>query len=159
MSEEITPEKTLDNFIEYLSSLPTLVGKTIGEIKEQNTTYSLRDIQEIIGKLKKDGYAWLDYESEMPKYGGEPRYISTFEGRLFIKNGGYTAKSLADFDDAEQMRNEANRVIRVDELNGQNQTMLNTLTNRLAWATWFAFGSAILLLLWQIYSYYHPITT
>jgi Na+/pantothenate symporter len=30
------------------------------------------------------------------------------------------------------------------------------MTHRLVWATWFAFGAAILVFLWQIVLWYYP---
>lgn len=80
-------------------------------------------------------------------------YCISFEGFLFE---GYEAKALADATYAEEQRLEITRLKTVDISSDQNQKTLNKLTNRLSWATWFAFGAALLLLIWSIYSYYHP---
>jgi len=84
----------------------------------------------------------------------EEHYAITFDGTLFTELGGYNAKSLALAADVEQQQLETSRLRSVDVSNDQNQKRLNKLTNRLAWATWFAFGVGLSLFLWDVVRYF-----
>ncbi len=155
---ELKPESVLDLFLKYFNELPDLHGKTISQIKIDNEEYSLRQIQEITGKLKRDGYISFDYYFENNIDKSDPSYASTFEGKLFHSAGGYVAKSLADVAYVEQQTLEIARLKSVDVSNDQNQTRLNKLTNRVFVATLIASVAALAVLCWQIWIHYHPET-
>jgi len=152
--ENLTAIQKLDLLLEYFIKMDTPPFKTDDEIFNELKPESTKEMFEIMHKLEREGYISTSILSI--KGQDETVYGSTFDGRLFYLAGGYNAKSLADAADAEQQRLEINRLRSVDASNDQNQKTLNKLTNRLSWATWFAFGAAMALLIWSIYSYYHP---
>lgn len=158
MDENLNPIEKLDKFLTYFMEMGlTEDGRTSrlsNEIHQETGSGDVKEMFEILHKLQSDGYISSirrDYHGKSVAF-----YSSTFDGRLFYLNGGYDAKSFADAANAEEQRLEIARLRNVNVSNDQNQKTLNTLTNRLAWATWFAFGAAISLLCWQIFSYYHP---
>jgi len=149
METPITPIQKLDTVLYVISLSQT---KNLGGIKDYISVNSKWDmtttyIQNILDRLAKDRYAKLQPSGA---------WIITFDGEIFKDTGGYHAKFLADAADAEQRRLEIDRLRSVNVSNDLNQKMLNKLTNRLSWATWFAFGAAMALLFWSIYSSYHP---
>lgn len=154
MFEKLNPVDKLDFVLDYFVNMNNPPFKTDAEIAKELKFELTKEMFEIMHKLEKDGYITSDIIS---RYGQNITiYGSTFDGRLFYLNCGYNAKALAAAADKEQQKLEIDRLKFVDISSDQNQKTLNKLTNRLAWATWFAFVAAICLLGWQIYSYYHP---
>jgi len=149
MDAPITPIQKLDTILYIISLSPEKNIEGIQAYLKDNYNCSISpfDIRKVVMRLDKDGY--IEF------FSGATCRIK-FDGELFLSQGGYTAKSLADAADAEQQMLEIARLKSVDVSSDQNQKTLNKLTNRLSWATWFAFGAAFFLLGWQIYSYYHP---
>ena len=143
----LTPIEHLDFMLTTLKPKALLIGHFINIYAEHEIEMSSEEIDRIALKLKQDGYIII------PTVGN---YMITIDGYLFEENGGYHAKVLADAADAEEQRLEIARLRSVDVSNDRNQKTLNRLTNRLSWATWFAFGVALALLIWSIYSYRHP---
>jgi len=156
--ENLESEKILDFFLKYFSELPTLNGKNISQIHIDYPIYPLKEIIEIIGKLKKDGYVWEDYNTEnaISRNTVTPSFTSTFDGRMFITNGGYEAKALRDANDALLAQMEVDRRRTLDVLLATNSTRLNSLTNRLFWATVIASVAALFLLSWQVFLWINP---
>lgn len=156
--ENLGSEKTLDVFLKYFSELPDLNGKNIAQIHIDYPIYPLKEIIEIIGKLKKDGYVWEDYKTEnaISRNIVTPSFTSTFDGRMFITNGGYEAKALRDANDALLTQKELDRRKELDGLLIERSTRLNVLTNRLFWATVVASVAALLLLSWQVFLWINP---
>jgi len=152
--ENLTAIEKLDALLTYF----VIEKSTRVSFSDMTTRFNATpgQIREILDRLLSDGYV-REFIHTHPMGTSEwESYSSTFDGRLFYESGGYNAKALADAADAEQQMLEIARLKSVDVSNDQNQRTLNKLTNRLSWATWFAFGAAVLLLGWQIYSYYHP---
>jgi hypothetical protein len=145
---DFTPIQKLDTVLYILN----LNSKNIGGIRvylldNYLTNLTIAEVLRIAKRLEKDGYIIIE---------NQDLCLITFDGELFLQQGGYQAKSLADASNVEEQMLEIARLKSVDVSSDQNQRTLNTLTNRLSWATWFAFGAAIALLCWQIFSYYHP---
>jgi predicted transcriptional regulator len=108
--------------------LPTAVLVTLNARYAAN--FSNEELNRVIEKLKKDEFLILNSEA---------KYAITIDGYYFI---GYVEQ---DKVNNEKMRliaaSKARKVCRERSLN---------------YATWFAGFAALLLLSWQIYSYYHP---
>jgi SOS-response transcriptional repressor LexA len=128
----VSEQKNLQGFQSYLKDNASL---------ELSTSY----IQKILERLQKDGYVKLNPSSA---------WTITFDGEVFKDAGGYNARFLAEAAEAEQQQLEIDRLKSVDASNDQNQKMLNKLTNRLTWGTWFAFGAALALLIWTIVQHF-----
>jgi len=135
----IDPEALLDSVLTFLAQLPDEDGKLVDEISAA-LTIPLKDTFEIVRKLEKDGFAIRDYITD--PVDASP-YWSTFDGRIFIENGGYIRRKQVDDEKTEIIvRNESQR-LRNDHL--------------LIVGTWFAGIAALLLLLWQVFLYLYPV--
>lgn len=147
MDTPITPIQKLDTilYIASVSEQKNISGFESYLRDNANCVLSQVYIQKILERLEKDGYVKLNPSQA---------WSITFDGEVFKDAGGYNAKSLADAVDAEQQMLEINRLKSVDVSSDQNQKTLNKLTNRLVMATWFAFGAAIALLIWQIVQHF-----
>lgn len=151
-SDSLSDEQKLDTVLEYLTKLNRQDYQGDGQIASGlNSINSVKEISEILIKLHADGYA--DTASKM----ATGTFMSTFDGRMFINNGGYTAKALKDANDALWKQSEIDRQRTLDTLLATNSTRLNGLTNRLVFGTWFAGAAALLLLLWQVWIWFYPI--
>jgi hypothetical protein len=154
MEAPVTPMDKLDTILYILSLSPQ---KNIGGIQQylrdnyNGCDLRVEELRKIAKRLAKDEY--IEYS-----LGAGDMCTITFDGELFLQMGGYNSKALADAADAEEQRLEIARLKYVDVSSDLNQKTLNTLTGRLVRATWFAFGAAIALLAWQIYSTYNPAT-
>jgi hypothetical protein len=133
------PDAILNTVLSFLTDLPNADGKLVSEISAV-LTIPLKDSFEIIRKLERDGFAIRDYITD--PVNASP-YWSTFEGRMFIENGGYVRQKQIDNEKMGiSVRNE-NRRLRNDHL--------------LIAGTWFAGIAALLLLLWQVFLYLYPV--
>lgn len=94
-----------------------------------------KEVFEILIKLRKDGYI------ASPDETGYAIYVSNFDGRLFIDNGGYTTKALKDANDALLVQLEINRRIELDAHLKNAASRLNLLT------LWLAIGTGALALI------------
>ncbi|NNU34649.1 hypothetical protein HK413_12250 [Mucilaginibacter sp. S1162] len=103
-----------------------------------------KEIFEILLKLLKDGYV------TSTNYSGHGNYVSNFDGRLFIDNGGYVAKALKDANDALLVQLEIDRRRTLDVLLATNSTRLNVLT-------WWLVIGAFAVVAWQIFLYFYPV--
>ena len=133
-----TFEEILDQFLEYYVKLPNSVGKYHGEALKDNPDYTLKEIVEIAGKLKHDGFIWADHETEGWPDIREKRWTSTFAGRMFLHNGGYVGKKAKEVEESEKLRLEKERHETIEEQLEINSGTLNKLTR------WLAYGTFIL---------------
>lgn len=99
MSEEV---KFLDEILYHLLDVPNHKGKEFYEFDFQKKHYSIdrEYIKSAVNKLIKDGYVHsLVPENNViinARIAG--MYYLTFEGMFFIKNGGYEAQKLSDYN-------------------------------------------------------------
>jgi hypothetical protein len=142
---DLTPEQKLDIVLQFVVNLSAdqFIGRNDIAYLLSALAYE-KEIGEILLKLYKDGYVATNNEI------GTGYFFSNFDGRLFIDNGGYTAKALRDSEALAQQRLDAARLIDLESQNLTNSNLLNTLTGRLVRATWFAFFAAIGLLAWDV---------
>lgn len=136
---DLDPEALLNTVLQYLTELPDATGKLVNEIATE-LTISLKDTFEIIRKLEKDGFAVRDYINDPVD---KSPYWSTFDGRIFFNNGGYTRQKEIDNLTLSLIAKNESRRLRND--------------HRLIYGTWFAGIAAVLLFLWQIFLYLYPV--
>jgi hypothetical protein len=148
---DLSPEQKLDMVLQYVVNLGYIdfLNRDAIAAAIDGTPY-IKEISEILIKLTDDRY--ITTSSHM----GLGTYISNFDGRMFIDNGGYTAKALRDAEVLEQKRIDAARLIQLESQNLINSNRLNTLTHRLVVGTIAAAIVGLALLLWQVYVFYHP---
>jgi len=137
-SELSSNEEKLDMVLRYVVSL----GKD-DLLTRDSIAYNMdagshvKEISEVLLKLYKDGY--VHTQNEM----GLSSYVSNFDGRIFIQNGGYVRKKETDDETANIIVRNENRRLRNDHL--------------LIVGTWFAGIAALLLFLWQFFLYFYPV--
>ena len=151
-SELTSDEEKIDMVLRYVVSLQAehLYDKNQIAANMDATSY-VKEIGEILLKLYKDGY--VHTQNTM----GLAPYVSNFDGRMFSKSGGYSAKASRDTATAEQQRIDAARLIDLENQNLIHSGQLNTLTHRLVVAAWFAFGAAAILFLWNVWIWFYPV--
>jgi hypothetical protein len=115
------------------------IGKTADHFKTTNEA-----IREVLDRLLLDGFLKeIPYDRPMPSgYTTLYAYIITFDGRFFYENGGYK----------EQKRHE--------ELANSTNELKEKIALRheklLVRGTWAAAIVGLLVLVWQVYSYFNP---
>ncbi|HZY38489.1 MAG TPA: hypothetical protein VFE53_17645 [Mucilaginibacter sp.] len=131
---------------EFESALP--IGEISTGVKNIFTTDETEVIS-ILNKLVKDEYA-NTFQSPMNYIHSETRkytilltyFIITFEGRYFIKTGGYVRR--------EEFRiSEKTRLDGLEAHQREQANTLNRLTRLVAWGTVAASVVAFLLLVWE----------
>jgi hypothetical protein len=134
---DLPPEQKLDivlqkivNMSETDNSFYAFIANYVGA-----SEYT-KEIFEILLKLLKDGYVTSTNNS------GHGSYVSNFDGRLFIDNGGYTE--------------EKNRRIADENISVQNEKRIIRNERLLIQGTWFAGFAALFLLLWQVFLWINP---
>lgn len=120
--KNILPFKKLDVVLQYILDANKPPFRRISEIQKQiNFESDSKELIEILDKLVKDGYV-----KEDPDVNNGSRYLSTFEGRIFMaEHGGYIKMIENDYlktirDDQTENRKVKNelRLIRVTRLAG-----------------------------------------
>jgi hypothetical protein len=147
MDDQITNNK-LDTILTILKTTTKNLGGIQLYLNDNNITgFDFDEIRRIVRKLIDVGYL-RDF--------GNATYTVTFDGNIFIENGGYTAKALRDANESLSEQRETDRRRTLDALLAANSTTLNVLTKRLVIATWVAGILGVLILLWQIFQYLFP---
>jgi hypothetical protein len=105
-AKEIWPLKKLDEVLKYLLNVNQPLHRTFDEIQKGLPFESdSKDLNEILGKLEKDGYI----ESEIRSSDSIRQFRSTFDGRYFItETGGYLAKNQKDYQIRKKILSDAN---------------------------------------------------
>lgn len=137
-SDNLSNEQKLDCVLEYLVSLPKDDYVNSDNVVDRIEAFSHRkEVYEILIKLTKDGY--INTHSSM----GTGTYVSNFDGRMFIQNGGY---------EAQAKRDQLQLTIAV-----QNETRTVRNERLLVNGTWFAGVAAVVLFLWQVWMWFYPV--
>jgi hypothetical protein len=141
--ENLTAIEKLDALLEYLTTQPKAVVKS--QITEHfSAEFEL--IEQVLDRLIDDGF--VKEKTNISDMGfGKPwttfTYILTFDGRFFYENGGYKEQrhkeQLAELSDAQKER---------IALRNENLVMRGT---------WAAAVVGLLVLAWQVYSYFYPV--
>jgi hypothetical protein len=127
---DLSPEQKLDIVLQKIVNTPVSDDLRYGIIANLvGASGYEKEIFEILLKLRKDGYV------TSPNDSGHGNYVSNFDGRLFIDQGGYEAKASEDANDALLKRLEINRQRILDASLEKNSKRLNDLTLYLAIAT------------------------
>lgn len=142
---DLSPEQKLDVVLKTLLSLSEEHTVRYKEVVVNVNAHGCdKEIFEILLKLLKDGYIATTSTT------GHGQYYSNFDGRLFIQNGGYTAKALKDANDALLAQTEIDRRLTLDVLLAKNSTRLNVLT-------WWLVIGAFAVVAWQVFLYFYPL--
>jgi len=136
-------EKILDVFLKYLIDLPDQNARIVGQIKkDMNNVYSLKDVIEIINKLREDGFASPDYfDTGNPTR--ESKFTSTFNGRMFLSNGGYTEQKRLNILVAQSLEIDQN-------IRKRNERVV-------AQGTILAAIGTLCLFLWEVWKFAFPV--
>lgn len=102
-------------------------------VDNYNWDIPLTEIKLILERLHKDGYLTFDSQFETGNI--------TFDGKLFLQTGGYTAKASRDEAAALSIDIENQRKLALDNNLEANSTRLNRLT------LWLAVGTIALALI------------
>src|ERR1700759_3928565 len=108
-SELKTVEEKLDMVLQYVVNIPSRELLTRDQIASNMDAVGWeKEITEVLLKLHKDGYIYTQQEL------GTGYFVSNFDGRIFIDNGGYKAKALRDAEVFAQQRIDAARLIQLE---------------------------------------------
>ena len=155
LMEFFKPIEQLDAVLKTLAdSKNNRLGITLGSIAyeanviERGKIVGLPDINLVLDKLIKDKYVEVNvYSNPKP----ENRYSITFEGYFFIKEeGGYSGRY-------NLQSSEKNRLDNIEKDQIKRDESIKKLTAWVAIGTVAAAIIALVFLIWQIYTYYHPI--
>ena len=157
--KKLSSFKQLDEVLKYLEKQTNPPKKSLGKIFEdvkQGLNLSENDVLLILNKLKKDGFVATENVNVSPtSYVSQPpnwvlHYIITFEGKLFLDYpGGYVKQ-------AQQRDVESIRLDKLESDQRENQKNMERLNGWIAFGTVAAAVIGLALLLWQMYSYFHP---
>jgi hypothetical protein len=136
--KDLLPLKKLDETLKYLLDASKPTDRTPTQVqKDVSFEADLKEINEILEKLVKDGYV----VTETNHLTMATQYRSTFDGRYFItETGGYLERAKDDY------RQRA----RVGIRNRQDQLNQKLLTFGAIWAA--AAGTA--LVIWEVVEYF-----
>jgi len=142
---------------EFLKIFKELEQRAYNPIQLQNEFYKRNQefqkvwtnelTTEVIVKLKSDGYVrnYTDSYNETPLFKGDVKYyILTFEGLMFIENGGYEQR---EFKETQKITNQI-------AYNARMERYSSRLANWTEYLTYGTIGAAILIVAWGILTFF-----
>ena len=138
--EEKSPIQKLDEVLSFIVN--DIVDCLLTELRDKFKYSDPKEIDEIAKKLEKDGYIYPVVYEKYPSVGNIPKYVSTFDGRLFSNQGGYSAQQQQEAFNLKTLEN--------------NAFQATNLSNRLLLATWSAAIVGILVLGWYMFVWFYP---
>jgi|SRR5450432_937686 len=132
------PVKKLDEVLKYMLAADQPMHRTFAEIQKEIPFESdSKDLNEILGKLEKDGYI----ESEIRESNLLREYRSTFDGRFFIiETGGYLKSVLKAYRDNKRLE-----LVEIRQ---------DRMAKRLFWINFFVAVGTVGLLIWEIVQHF-----
>jgi hypothetical protein len=153
MEAEISPIQKLDTVLKIIAvKYPTGVGeqyfyKTLrsvfDEVKKLIPNAELSELVMILNKLIKDEYAEMMKETAFGTIDEKEYYSITFEGKLFLQQGGYQIKEIED-------KNNRMRMDELEKRQNQNEQRLIKLNRWVAIGSVGAAVGSIGILIWEM---------